>query len=320
MDFCPLCYSDASIENASYAGHKKVKCPICGEFYFAKNLFDDPKLAVCAYIYNALKNNNIISFFTNSSELSKPLNSNMDLVKVEQLLDLYPKNLSELIDQSVMNIAFYIKKIGVKINNIYLTNVMDRQYARKSALLKTLFCVYDNNVEQVSVLLKHLEKLGYIEPLSVGVFTLTLSFKGWMRVEKLQNKTSTINQALIIASPREEMLSCRNVLKQVASNLNLVPKFSDESKYSKPVTTETFYEIRRSKLIIADLTYYKPHVYYETGYAEALKKPVIYTCKQGYSVKRQLDIIHNNLIKWDSLEQLRDALMIRAAAQLNIYK
>jgi nucleoside 2-deoxyribosyltransferase len=319
MDYCPICYSDASIENASYAGHKQVKCPICGEYYFAKNLFEDPKLAVCAYMYNALKNNKVISVFTNSSELSKP-NANMDLVKAEHLLDLYPKNLSELIDQSVLNIAFFIKKIGVKINNIYLTNVIDRQYARKSALMKTLFCVYDNNVEQVSILLKHLEKLGYIEPLSVGVFTLTLSFKGWLRVEKLQNNASTINQALLIASPREEMVECRNILKQVVSDLNLIPKFSDESKYSKPVTSETFYEIRRSKIVIADLTYYKPHFYYETGYAEALKRPVIYTCKQGYSIKRQLDIIHNSLIKWESPEQLRNALTIRVAAQLNIYK
>ena len=122
----------------------------------------------------------------------------------------------------------------------------------------------------------------------------------------------------MIASTRENIAECRKTLRKVVSDLNLIPRFSDESLYTKPVTSETFYEIRRSKLVIADLTYYKPHVYYEAGYAEALKKPVIYTCRSGYYVKRQFDIIHSNLIKWEDTEQLYNALTKRAAAALNI--
>ncbi|HEY8424175.1 MAG TPA: hypothetical protein VIL23_05425 [Clostridia bacterium] len=318
MDFCPMCYSETAIEDTPYNSHKRIVCPICGEYYFEENFFEDPKVAVCGYIYKAINNNKVIPVFTKNINLPWPLDSNMEIVTPQQLLDLYPKNLTELIDQIVLNIAFYIKTIGSKITNIYLNNVIERQYAKKSALIKTIFCVYDNNIEQVNVLIKHLEKLGYIEPVSVGMFALTLSFKGWMRVEKLQNKASSANQAYLIVSDKENVTACKDVFKKVALALDLTPKFADEALYSKPMISEIFYEIRRSKIVIADLTYQKPHIYYETGYAEALKKPVIYTCKHGYSVKRQLDIIHNNLIKWENPEQLYDLLTTRVSAVLNL--
>ncbi|HHW89869.1 MAG TPA: hypothetical protein GX745_03065 [Clostridiales bacterium] len=318
MDFCPMCHNEVAIEDSSYSGHKRTNCPVCGEYYFAQHFFDNAKITVCAYIYNAIKNNDIIPIFTDQVKLSEPIDSNMALVTPDILLGYFPKNLSELIDQTVLNIAFYIKTIGAKINYIYLTNISDRQYARKSALLKTLFCVYDNNLDQVSILLKHLEKLGYIEPLARGVFSLTLSFQGWMRVEKLQNNTRALNQAYLIASSKDSMKECRNKMKKAMTDLGFLAKFSDETFYAKPVTREIFYELRRSKIVIADLTYYKPHVYYETGYAEALKKPVIYTCKNGYYVKRQFDIIHNNTIKWETTNQLYKALINRVSATLSL--
>lgn len=318
MDFCPMCQNEVSIDNASFSGHKRTNCPVCGEYYFAQHFFDNAKIIACAYIYNAIKNNDIIPIFTDHNELSKPIESNMEIVSPEVLLGYYPKNLSELIDQIILNIAFYIKTIGAKINNIYLTNINDRQYARKSALLKTLFCIYDNNLDQISILLKHLEKLGYIEPLSIGVFNLTLSFQGWMRVEKLQKDTSALNQAYLIASSKESMKDCRNKMKKALADLGFVTKFSDETFYTRPVTREIFYELRRSKIVVADLTYYKPHVYYETGYAEALNKPVIYTCKKGYYVRRQFDINHNNTIKWESTNHLYKALINRVLAVLSL--
>ncbi|HEY8444430.1 MAG TPA: hypothetical protein VIL24_06510 [Clostridia bacterium] len=318
MDLCPLCYSDASIQNASYPGHKRVTCPVCGEYYFQNFLFNDSKNTICAYIFNATKKTKTIPVFSGDRNFALADGGEIELVTPEQLSELYPKNLTDLIDQIILNLAFYLKTIGNKINNVYLNSVIDRQYAKKSAMLKTIFCVIDNNIDQINVLLTHLEKLGYIEPLAVGVFSLTLSFKGWMRVERLLNKSESPNQALLLVSRKDSVAVCRETMKKVATELNLTPKFTDEKQFTKPVITDIFYEIRQSKIVIADLTYQRPYIYYETGYAEALKKPVIYTCKQGYSVNRQLNTIHNNLIKWETPEQLYEALFNRAKAALNL--
>ena len=318
MDFCPMCYCEVSIDNTSYNGHKRVCCPVCGEYYFSLGFFDDNKMIVCAYIYNAIKNNNIIPFFTDSYNPPKVDDVHIDIITPDLLSDYYPHNLYDRINKVLLNISFYIKSIGNKINNIYLTNANDRQYAKKTALLKTLFCVYENNIDQVNVLLKHLEKKGFIEPIGIGVFSLTLSFDGWLRVEEIQKKNDAVNQAYVIINDKDCMQAAKKTIIKVLSDLKILTKFSEESKFIRPVAAEIFYEIKRSRLCIIDLTYHKSPVYFEAGYAEALKKPIIYTCRKDYYVKRRFDIIHNNTIYWETSEDLYKALSLRIAALITL--
>ena len=318
MDFCPMCFCEVSIDNTSYHGHKRVCCPVCGEYYFSASFFDDTKLTVCAYIYNAIKNNDIIPLFTNASDLPEIDDARIEVITPDTLLGYYPKNLYDLINTVLLNIAFYIKNIGSKINNIYLTNANDRQYAKKTALLKTLFCVYENNTDQINVLLKHLEKEGFIEPVGIGVFSLTLSFNGWLRVEEIQKLFNSINQAYVIISDKDSILGGKKSIIKVLTDLKILPKFSNYDKSSKPVTSEIFYEIKRSMICIVDLTYHKSPVYFEAGFAEALKKPVIYTCKKDYYIKRHFDIIHNNAIYWQTPNELYKALYNRISALIGL--
>lgn len=318
MDFCPMCFNEVSIDNTSYNGHKRVCCPVCGEYYFSSNFFDEGKLSVCAYIYNAIKNNQAIPFFTDVSKPPEIRDARIEVITPDIVLDYYPKNLYDLINKVLINIAFYIKNIGAKINNIYLTNANDRQYAKKTALLKTLFCIYEDNLDQINILLKHLEKQGYIEPVGIGVFSLTLSFIGWLRVEEIQKKFDLVNQAYVIISDKESMLNCKKSIIKVLSDLKLLTRFSNDSKFSKPTTSEIFYEIKRSMLCVVDLTYHKSPVYFEAGFAEALKKPVIYTCKKDYYIKRRFDIIHNNIISWQTPDELYKALYSRISALISL--
>lgn len=60
-------------------------------------------------------------------------------------------------------------------------------------------------------------------------------------------------------------------------------------------------EIRRSRFLIADLTYGNQGAYWEAGYAEGLGKPVIYTCeKSQFDVhKTHFDTNHHLTIIWD---------------------
>lgn len=68
--------------------------------------------------------------------------------------------------------------------------------------------------------------------------------------------------------------------------------------------------IDAADFVIADLTYARPSVYYEAGYAES-RIPVIYTCRRdhfgggarasdGYQLKIHFDLITKNIIGWSN--------------------
>ncbi len=50
--------------------------------------------------------------------------------------------------------------------------------------------------------------------------------------------------------------------------------------------------------MIADLTHANNGVYWETGYAEGLQKPVIYTCREDAFGEIHFDTNHLLTVKW----------------------
>lgn len=72
-------------------------------------------------------------------------------------------------------------------------------------------------------------------------------------------------------------------------------------------------EIERAQFVIADLTDERPSCYFEAGYAEALRKPVIYIASKESVVnpktltKVHFDI-HRNINTFVNLKQLKEKL------------
>lgn len=60
-------------------------------------------------------------------------------------------------------------------------------------------------------------------------------------------------------------------------------------------------EIRRSRLLIADLTHHNNGAYWEAGFAEGLGLPVIYMCKKSVldTGEVHFDTRNNLIIPWD---------------------
>ena len=64
--------------------------------------------------------------------------------------------------------------------------------------------------------------------------------------------------------------------------------------------------IRRSALLIADVSEMRPNVFYELGFAQGLGKPVILTAKRGITLP--FDLTDVPLISWDTQEDLKNTL------------
>lgn len=63
-------------------------------------------------------------------------------------------------------------------------------------------------------------------------------------------------------------------------------------------------EIRRSRLLIADLSHHNNGAYWEAGFAEGLGIPVIYTCKKSVledeNQKIHFDTRNQLIVPWDT--------------------
>ena len=79
-------------------------------------------------------------------------------------------------------------------------------------------------------------------------------------------------------------------------------------------------QIVQCDFLIADLTHGtsgpRGGVYWEAGYADALKKPVIFTCREGQTSDIHFDVDHRYHIRWKTPKDLRDALRQRIPARL----
>lgn len=86
----------------------------------------------------------------------------------------------------------------------------------------------------------------------------------------------------------------------------------DEVQNSGSITDQILMNIQESGVVLADLTGGRPNCYFEVGYALALDKELILTCKKGDQV--HFDLGHRKVIYWSTELELRDALLPRLTA------
>ncbi len=95
-------------------------------------------------------------------------------------------------------------------------------------------------------------------------------------------------------------------IKPVIEKYNYNPMRIDQIEKSDPITPRILNEIRRSAVILADLTGRRPNCYYETGFAHALDKEIILTIKDGEEIDFDLKV--HNFIMWSTPVDLQEAL------------
>ena len=90
----------------------------------------------------------------------------------------------------------------------------------------------------------------------------------------------------------------------------------DNKEHISGITDEILAEIRRSRFLVADYTLGKHGVYYEAGFALGLGIPVFPTCRADNFDQLHFDVRHINTLKWETPDELREALAKRISAVL----
>lgn len=96
--------------------------------------------------------------------------------------------------------------------------------------------------------------------------------------------------------------------------LNLRCKRADELEHDNVIMKEVIDHIKRARIIIAEVSDHNPNVFYEVGWAHALKSETILIAREGTELS--FDIRHINTIFYRGIKDLENKLSLRIKAIL----
>ncbi|CCY83907.1 uncharacterized protein BN500_00080 [Clostridium sp. CAG:149] len=86
------------------------------------------------------------------------------------------------------------------------------------------------------------------------------------------------------------------------------PYFLGKDAHNMNITVKMIDEISSCKFLVADFTTHNTGVYYEAGYARALGKTVIHTCKKDDFQGLHFDVKQIQTLSWSNSDELADSL------------
>ena len=142
-----------------------------------------------------------------------------------------------------------------------------------------------------------------------------LTDKGWHRFNELQETRIDSSQAFVAmwfdaALDPVWKEGFEPALKQTGYD----PLRIDEKQFNDKIDDQIIAEIRRSGLLVADVTGHRGGVYFEAGFALGLGIPVIWTCRKDELNKAHFDTRQYNHIDWEYAQDLKTRLVNRIEA------
>jgi len=133
----------------------------------------------------------------------------------------------------------------------------------------------------------------------------------------VEHKSVKPNTAFVLMSmdpSKAELEDVYSAIKDTCKEFEIAAYRADEIQHQDRITDRILQEIATCEYLIADLSYERPNVYYEIGYAHALnKKPILYRRKD---TRLHFDLSVHNVPEYKNVTELRDLLRKRFLAIL----
>lgn len=308
---CILCNNDAKIIGlGALDSQYRYVCPNCGTFRVS-DVFNDRD----ADTHGGLPKHLLAGYAREMTDSRKEAYFATDTI--QSLLDspLIPQSLVERMDKLLL---WYYKQSDFFGKSIKISDAPAICYAVNKQELENLYELVIN---------KYL--FGFVtgRQLFNGDQSVHLSLQGHQHCKDLlSSKRHTLNAFVAMWFSDDVSSAYSNAIAPAIEECGFRPVRVDNVEHNNDITDEIIAGIKDSRFIVADMTGYRGGVYYEAGFARGLGIPVIFTCRKdwfdgekandGKTVKEKIhfDINHQNIIVWETEEELRKRIVNRIRA------
>lgn len=145
---------------------------------------------------------------------------------------------------------------------------------------------------------------------------IELTFDGWRQLEP--GPGGLPGRCFVAMSFNRDLLSAwqEGIEPALSQDCHLDPCRLDRDEYNDRIDDRIIVEIRRAEFLVADVTGHRPSVYFEAGFAMALGRQVIWTCREDHSEMLHFDTRQYPHIVWTTPADLRQKLATRVQATI----
>jgi len=214
----------------------------------------------------------------------------------------YPKNPKSKLEYLFLSLFQLQKYDGelVEINNI----VPKPEFYYKHLFKSNAECIY------------YLEELTHQGLISLSInpvkipMDFSITFRGLNYYLELTEKGELSKNCFLAMSFDPSMKETRETLRLVIQKNGFEPIIIDEQliESSQTINDAIIVAIKSCRFCIADFSQQKDGVYFESGFALGLNRPVIYTCHDDWFSKSHFDINHFPHIIYKTTEELSNKL------------
>lgn len=222
-----------------------------------------------------------------------------------------------------------IPVFSIVLSDTYLTNNISKnglnntieqdapdKYQNFKSLVMSKIIKYANDTKDIKIgvitslysLLDTYPVIGwvkYVPPITTGINNN--AYKPSIKPSIIQENNSDGNLSVFVIMPFTETWSDDTyfILKDVCQDINANIIRADEVLGSNIIIDDIISQIKKSNIIIADITVRNANVYYELGYAHALGKKVILIAQEGTEIP--FDIAYIRYLTYDlSYKKIRE--------------
>jgi hypothetical protein len=144
-----------------------------------------------------------------------------------------------------------------------------------------------------------------------------LTVAGWQELEPTKLPGGMPGHCFIAMSFDPSLDDAYNlgIEPAIREDCNFIPHRMDKIEHNEKICDKIIADIRACEFMVADFTKDRGGVYFEAGFAMALDRKVIWTCREEHDTLH-FDTRQYNHIHWSSPEDLRAKLAVRIRATI----